>query len=91
MSQFFKFPINYEYDHDAFYLNSANQRLPASQVNDNNYLTFSRQNRFIFETHGDTRTDNSTISHVFIKGKNITQYTISIPAGKALVQGFQIV
>ena len=88
MSHFFKFPINYGYDHSAFSVDSQDNRTPSSNINDNDYTTFSTENRFIIETHGDLRTDSSKITHIFIKGKGIDSYSVSIPTGMGTGTGF---
>ena len=88
MSQFFKFPINYTYGHEAYALDAMLNRTGAApQINDNDYRTSSTLKKFIIETHGPLNT-NTTITHVFIKGQNITQYTISIPTGSGTGTGF---
>lgn len=86
MSHFFNFPINYQYDHNAFD-NSVAPRVIDNRPNDNNYSTFSPSTSLLFQTHGDTLTDNSRITHVFIKGKNLTDYTIAVPSGQGTGTG----
>ena len=80
-SQLFKFPINYVYGHQSFSITGAT-RTGAAQISDNDYRTFSSQTRFVIETHGDTATDNSRITHIFIKAKNLTNYSVSVPSGE---------
>ena len=83
-SHLFKFPINYVYGHQSFSLGSGSPptRTGASQISDNDYRTFSSQTRFAIETHGDSSTDNTRITHIFIKAKNLTNYTVSVPSGE---------
>lgn len=82
MSQIFKFPVNYRYGRRAFTVDSSNVRISASALIDNDYRTFSDGSRFVFETHGDSSTDASRVTHVFIKGSGITNYSVSVPSGQ---------
>ena len=86
MSHFFNFPINYQYDHNAFD-NSVTPRVIDNRPNDNKFSTFSTSTSLVFQTHGDTLTDNSRITHIFIKGKNLTDYTVAVPSGKGTGTG----
>lgn len=81
MSQIFKFPINYRYGREAFSVGSGGVRTSASEINDNDYRTSSTQSRFILETHGNTTTTATKVTHIYIKGTGITTYTVSIPSG----------
>ena len=86
MSHFFNFPLNYEYDHHA-YDNSVSPRIVDNDANDNDYNTYSTSKDLIFQTHGDDLTDNSRITHLFIKCKGVTNYTIAVPSGKGTGTG----
>lgn len=82
MSQFFEFPVNRRYGRQAFSVDSMGDRTGASEVNDNDYSTFSTEKSFILQTHGDTLTTNSRITAVYIIAENLTNYSVSVPTGK---------
>lgn len=88
MSQFFKFPINYVYGNQSFSIDSQGTRSGANGISDNDYRTSSDESRFIIQTHGETETDNTRITHVFLKGMGIDNYSVTVPSGKGTGTGF---
>ena len=86
MAHFLSFPVNYQYDHNA-YDDSVSPRVIDNKANDNNYRTFSTSDALVFQTHGDRPTDNSRIDYLYIKCKNVTNYTVAIPSGKGTGTG----
>lgn len=75
------FPVNYRYGRNAFSVATGNVRSGAPEIQDNDYDTFSTQQRFIIETHGDTRTTNTTLNHIYLRGSGITSYSVTVPSG----------
>lgn len=82
MSHFFKFPVNYRYGRSTFTVSSQSIRSMISTVSDNDYRTYSSETRYVFETHGDARDENTQVTHIFLKGSGITRYSVSVPTGK---------
>lgn len=82
MSILSTFPENYRYGHNAFSVDSMGTRTGAPEIQDNDYNTFSTEKRFIIETHGATRTTNTTMNHIYIRGSGIDSYTVTVPTGK---------
>ena len=57
-------------------------RTEAPQVSANDYSTLEGGARFIFETHGDTRTETTRMTQIYLRGGDINSYSVSIPSGK---------
>ena len=68
-------------------MDAQGARAGADAINDNDYRTSATQSRFILETHGDTRTENTRITHVFIKAQGLTNYSVSVPTGQGTGTG----
>lgn len=81
MSHFFKYPINYAYAHQAFD-SGQSPRVVDNRANDNDYRTFTSATNLVFQTHGRQLTDTSTITHIFLKSKNVTSYSVTVVTGK---------
>ena len=86
MSHFFKYPINYTYNHHQFNAQVV-PRVIDNTANDNDYRTWSRYTKLVFETYGATTTDNSTITHIYIKSKNLDNYSVDAVTGKGTGTG----
>ena len=80
MPRFFKVPIHYQDGRQVY--NTAVPRAAVSQVNDNDYRTYSEESTLIFETYGDTPIDNTHIGFIFVKSQNVTSYTVTVPTGR---------
>ena len=87
MSQFFKYPINYQYGRASYSVDASLVRTAADVIDDNDYRTSSSLQRFILETHGATRTTNSRITHIYVKAEGLTNYSVSIPTGRGTGTG----
>ena len=74
------------YGRNAFSVDSMDVRTGAPEIQDNDYDTFSTEKRFIIETHGDTRSTNSTMNHIYVRGSGIDSYTATVPTGKGTGQ-----
>ena len=82
MSILSTFPINYKYGRNAFSVDSSDVRTAAPEIQDNDYDTFSTEKRFAIETHGDTRSENTLLNHIYIRGTGITSYSVTVPTGR---------
>lgn len=81
MSQFFSTAINHRTDIERNFSVAASVETAIRTIADNNYETYSDATSYSFITHGILPTDHTRITHVFIKGTGITNYTISVPSG----------
>ena len=90
-STFYTFPQNYRYGRQSFSLNSANVRSGAPEISDYDYDTGSSEKRFVIETYGATRTTQTTITHIFIKGTGITGYSVFVGTGAGTGTGLSSV
>lgn len=86
MSHFFKYPVNYSYNHYAFDA-TVSPRIVDYGPNDNNYKTYSTSTNLIFQTYGTTIRDPSSITHVFIKCKGVDTYSVSVSPGRGTGTG----
>lgn len=75
------FPVNYRYGRQAFSVDASDVRTGAPEIQDNDFDTFSTEKKFIIETHGDTRTTNTLLNHIYIRGTGITSYSVEVPTG----------
>ena len=82
MARIYSFPINYMYGRSAFSVDSMGNRTGAPEIQDNDPSTSSDASTFIIETHGETRTTNSHIDHIFMISENVDSYTIRVPSGR---------
>ena len=82
MSEFYKYPVNYQYGRQSFSVASGNVRSSAPEISDNDYSTFSSAKSFAIDTFGITRATNSRITHIFLKGQNIDSYSVFVDTGK---------
>ena len=79
-SQFFEYPINYRTGRNAYSVDGMDQRTMDNLIIDNNYKTFSTENKFFIDTYGSTATTPTDIDHIYIKGKGITNYSLEAEA-----------
>ena len=86
MSHFFKYPINYEYNRNAFNA-GVSPRVVDNNCNDNRYDTFTRNTNLIFQTHGNTPSTGTPITHVFLKSKNVASYSVTVVPTKGTGTG----
>lgn len=87
MSTFYRTPIHYQDSRGIYYVTGARRTL-ASEVNDNDYRTYSEQSVFVAQTYGESATDNTRIDSIFIKTSGVTQYSVSVPSGMGTGTGF---
>ena len=78
---FFDYPVNFRRDIHRNFTVSGAVETPNNMIADNNYETTSDATSFAFKTHGILENILTDITHIFIKGKNIANYTISVPSG----------
>lgn len=76
------FPVNYKYGRNAFSVDASDVRTAAPEIQDNDHSTFSTEKKFAIETHGDSRSENTLLNHIYIRGTGITNYTVTVPTGK---------
>ena len=81
MAIFFEPAINYRRDLDRNFTVAATIETANTNIADNNYTTFSDSLEYTFITHGESVSDNTDITHIFLKGSGITSFTLSVPAG----------
>ena len=86
-STIYKYPINYQYGRQSFSVNASNVRTGAAVISDNKYDDNSTEDRFIIETFGRNRMTDTMITHIFIKGIDIDDYSVSVPTGQGTGTG----
>ena len=80
MAIFFEPAINYRRDLDRNFTVAATIETANTNIADNNYTTFSDSLEYTFITHGESVSDNTDITHIFLKGSGITSFTLSVPS-----------
>ena len=77
----FKYPINYNSDNRNMAGTAGDINVP--NIADNDYLTWAGQSRYVINTQRDasvempTDTDNTRITHIFIKSQGVNSFTIN--------------
>ena len=89
MSHFFKYPINYEYNRNAFNA-GVSPRVADNNCNDNRYDTYSTATNITFQTHGNTLATGTPITHVFLKSKGVNNYSVTVVPGKGSGGGIPV-
>ena len=82
MSQFFSTAINYRTDRERNFTVAGSVETAIRTIADNNYATFSNATDYAFITYGILPTQQTRISHIFVKSSGVTSYTMSIPSGE---------
>ena len=83
MSNIYTYPANYRYGRQTRRVDIDSGAITrAPEVSDNNWDTLVSGNRFLFEVHGDTTADNTRLTHIFLRGGDIENYSVTIPSGQ---------
>ena len=80
-------PIHYKQGRQAFAIRT-NFRVPAPEVQDNDYRTYSTETDFIIQTFGRTATAPTVVDYVFVKSSGVASYSLSAPSGSGTGVGF---
>ena len=80
MPRFFKTPIQY-LDNRKIFSSDTEPRHVVTEVNDNDYRTYSTGTTYYVQTHGDTSSTGTRVDAIFVKGSGITSYSLSAESG----------
>ena len=80
-------PIHYSRGRQAFAART-NSRVPAPEIQDNDYRTYSTENHFAIQTFGATPTSPTVVDYVFVKCSGVASYSMSTPGTSGTGIGF---